>query len=152
MDWLADLALKRLNAHADAQALTTKADALWEGLRQMLQAAYSLYNVSFPPVANGEGVWYAGAAAKVPVVCGRCHTDAANHQAAEIARVTISFNSPVITASYSDGRPPLLITMGRDEKGYVAALHDGTPVSMDRAAEIILRPVLFPDYPERTAK
>jgi hypothetical protein len=146
MDWVADLALKRRNGHSDARALTTKADALWGGLKRMLESAYNLYNDSFPPVANGEAVYYDDGAANAPFVRRR-RINAQNQPGDEIARVTISFNSPVVTATYSDGRSLLLI-MGRDDKGYVAILYNGTPVSLDRAAEIILRPFLFPELPQ----
>ncbi len=151
MDWTGDLALKSRNAEADAQTLAIKAAALWGGLKQMLEATINLYNRFLPSAPNGEAVLYEEPDANARVVCKRCRTDAGNKRVSEIAAVTISFDSPMVTATYSDGRALALLTMGRDDKGYVVVLHDGMTVSMDLATEIILRPVLLPDYPEPQA-
>ncbi len=146
MDWINDLALKREGSLADAQALSAKGDALWEGLKELMLAVHDLYMQRYPAAADRDEVEYENRNPNLQVFRRR-HRDAQNQPAAEICVATVSFNAPVVTATYSTQRPPALLTVGRDNEGYAAILYNGKSVSLDRAAEILLRPVLFPDFP-----
>jgi hypothetical protein len=146
MDWFAQLALQRDKADADDVALRVKSGALWNGVKLMLAASRDVYVAHYPSKPNGIVVEYDDAHGEQPYILTR-RLDAQSAPQKEIARVTVTLNAGGFSAAYSSGSAAAAFTFGRDNEGYAQILFKEKPVCLDRVADIILRPLFFPDLP-----
>lgn len=156
MDWFSELASKRFQTTVATNASTEKSRAMWSSLKNLLQAWCNIYRQQYPGQPGGEEVVLETPAAQPNQVAVRRRKVPVPPQGGgaapppeEISDVRISYNDvAAITAIYSTGHTPATFVLSLDAENYAAIIYDGRPIPLDRASEIALRPIFFPDVHE----
>jgi hypothetical protein len=151
MDWFSAPALERLERQREAATFNGKCEALWGGLKLMLRKTIDLYMDRYPPVQHDKAMRFDDTNPNTPfvirVIPAVPPPALPTRAEQEEARVTITFSPPQVTASFSTGRPNESFAMNRDSEGYIVLSYRSKPVPFDRAAEIILKSILFFELP-----
>jgi hypothetical protein len=144
MDWIISLAHRR-NESADAsQRFEREAEELWNSLKTRIRECQASYERCYPP--GNERVEYHERPSG-ELVFRRLAAPGQGQQENEVSGVTIRRKRRTIKADYSTDQPELLVTVGPSKDGPATLCHDALSITIDRACELILRPVLFDDLP-----
>jgi hypothetical protein len=147
MDWLSKLADKRAQKQQDETLVNSAATEFWASLKDQLRAARDAYTLFYPPNNVHMQVQFNEVNANHWVL-KRMTLDQAQPPAYTVEKdgVIIQFHFPAtITAVYSTQTPPIILYVSRDEKGPAVIEYSEENVSLDRACELILAPILFDD-------
>jgi hypothetical protein len=148
VNWITKLAYQRERAKDNRRLFEQESAELWELLKSRMGTSAQSYERLYPhgdPGANLQAEWDLTDPA-APFF--RCLTrDAHQAYTVEKCRMTLTRAGSMIKASYTGATPEVLLTLGHSERGDAVLQHDATDVSLDRASELILRPILFDDLP-----
>jgi hypothetical protein len=147
MDWLSKFADKRAQKHRDETLVDSAAAEFWASLKDQLRAARDAYTRLYPPDDVQMQVQYNEVNAHHSVL-KRMTLDQADFPAFKVEKdsVSIEFHArATITAVYSTQTPPRILYVNRSEEGQAVVEYSEESVSLDRACELILAPILFDD-------
>jgi hypothetical protein len=148
MDWITTVAHQRDSEKERTRLFDREVNELWASLKARMNACCESYERLYRHDPCGILAQFDETNAEAPFVKCVKQNPADQLFSQEKCRVTLSRNGAVYVAVYSTSRPELLLTVVQADDGHAVVQYDSTDVSLDRASELILRPILFDDVPE----
>jgi len=143
MTWFSSLADKYQGTLDRKARVQSGAVQLFQDLRTQAATASAAYNTRFPTGDIASCGAMTSTAAKDEFTVSM---NARPEPGALVRSATITLLKPnLISAVYSTGGAPLVITVDLDAQGYVCLMNDDEKTSMDDALTLLLGSFLFPD-------